>query len=105
MAGSRATFVGLRTHDPHIRPRTPYRLWPPYGNTRSSSFLFRFGGLVGFSDFRCALSFCLFLSLACNFFLSAALLIFNGALLCFLAEPGFFDFPLTLLDVFPLARL
>ncbi|MGC2394931.1 MAG: hypothetical protein WA579_02900 [Rhodomicrobium sp.] len=32
-------------------------------------------------------------------------MIFNGALLCFLAEPGFFDFPLTLLDVFPLARL
>ena len=23
VAGSRATFVGLRTHDPHIRPRTP----------------------------------------------------------------------------------
>ena len=62
-------------------------------------------GLIRFSDLRCALSFNLFLNLAGSLFLSAALLILNGALLRFLAEPGFFDFPLTLFDIFPLAGL
>jgi hypothetical protein len=46
-----------------------------------------------------------FLSLAGSLFLGAALLILYSALLRFLAEPRFFDFALTLLNVFPPARL
>jgi hypothetical protein len=106
----RSAIFALRARDNAnaIRTGSPRWLdWTLY-DARNRLFLFRrFSslGLVRFGGLGCAQPFSLFFNLARGIFLDAALLIFDFALLRFLAKPDFFYFPLTLFDVFPLARL
>jgi hypothetical protein len=106
----RSAIFALRTRDNANAIRTSSPRW--FGWTlydaRNGLLLFRrFSSLslVHFSGLGCAELFSLFLDFASGFFLDEALLIFDCAQLRFLAKPDFFDFPLTLFDVFPLARL
>jgi hypothetical protein len=95
----------IRTSSPRWFDTTLY-------DARSDLLLFRLLfrrfsslGLVRLSGLGCAQPFSLVLNLARRLFLNAALLVFNCLLLRFLAKPGIFNVPLTLFDVFPLARL
>jgi hypothetical protein len=106
----RPAIIALRARDNANAIRTSSPRW--FGWTlhdaRNCLLLFRrFSSLshVRLGSLGCALPFSFFLNLARGLFLDAALLIFDCALLRFLAKPDFFDFPLTLFDVFPLARL
>jgi hypothetical protein len=106
----RPAIVALRTRDNANAIRTSSPRWCgwTFYDTRDHLLLFRrFSslGLVHFGGLGCAQLFSLFLNFARRLFLNAALLILNGLLLRFLAKPGIFDVPLTLFDVFPLARL
>ena len=106
----RPAIIALRTRDNAnaIRASSPRWFgWTLY-DARSYLHLFRrinSFGLVRLGNLGCAQPFSLFLNLASGLFLNLALLILYGLLLRFLAEPGFFDYPLTLFDVFALARL
>ena len=106
----RPAIIALRTRDNANAIRTSSPRWFGWTLHYARSYLLLFRrfsslGLVRLSSLRCAQPFSLFLNLARGLFLDAALLILYGLLLRFLAKPGFFDFPLTLFNVFPLARL
>jgi hypothetical protein len=106
----RPAIIALRARDNANAIRTSSPRWFGWTLYDAGSCLLLFRrfsslSLARLGSLRCALPFSLFLNLADGLFLNPALLILYGLLLRFLAEPGFFDYPLTLFNIFPLAGL